>query len=354
VPATGGTSLLAAAELGEHAAAWDSLVSHQPLASPFLRSFWLRSVADPGATVLLLVLEDGRLLGGVPLVRDRLLGVPRYRFAGQGVLCPDHLDLVAEPGREADVQRRLGEWFARPGQRVLDLTGLAVGSRLAGALPGTATEVDRAPYQPLPGRGTDYLASRSSNFRRATRKADRRMTEAGFLHTRVAAPGVADALGELRRLHESREGRGPLLELLPTLTEAFTAGVANAEARVDLLASPDEVVAVSLAFCSDRRLSLYQVARSLEREHASAGTVLLHRVIADAVEADFQELDLLRGAEDYKSSFADASRPLLRLRVGHGLAARALVTAWSLAVSANRRVRTTRDRADAWRRRRSS
>jgi CelD/BcsL family acetyltransferase involved in cellulose biosynthesis len=354
VPVTGGISLLTAGGLGQYAEEWDSLVSRQPLPSPFLRSFWLDRVIDPRSAVVLLALEDGRLLGGVPFVRDRLLGLERYRFAGQGVLCPDHLDLVAAPGREPDVQRLLREWFTGPGQRILDLTGVAERSRIDAALGGAARSVDRAPYQPLPGPSQDYLATRSSNFRRATRKADRRMTEADYVHRRVAAGDVASTLDQLRRLHERRDGRGPLLQLLPTLTEAFADGVARGEARVDALASPDEVVAVSLAFTSDGRLSLYQVARSLDREHRSAGTVLLHRVIADAVTAGFHELDLLRGAEDYKSSFADSTRDVLRLRVGHGLAARALVAGWAVAVSASRGAATIRDRAGAWRRRRSS
>jgi CelD/BcsL family acetyltransferase involved in cellulose biosynthesis len=352
VPATGGISLLVVDELGPRAAEWDSLLSLQPLPSPFMRSAWLQRVADRAAAAIVLVLEDGRLLGGVPLVRDRLLGVARYRFAGQGVLCPDHLDLLASPGREPEVQQALRGWFVAPGQRVLDLVGLAEGSRLAAALPGAAAAVDLAPYQPLPEG--DYLASRSSNFRRATRKADRRMTEDGYVHTRVPADGVPAAFGELRRLHGTRDGRGPLLELLPTLEGAFADGVARDEARVDLLASPDEVVAVSLAFTSGGRLSLYQVARSLEHDHRSAGTVLLHRVIVDAVEAGARELDMLRGDEAYKASFADHSRAVLRLRAGHGLVARAVVAGWDAAVSGSRRFRTLRGRAAAWRRRRPS
>ncbi|WP_193612673.1 GNAT family N-acetyltransferase [Nocardioides lijunqiniae] len=352
MPAPGGISLLVVDELGPRAAEWDSLLSQQPLPSPFLRSAWLRRVTDPAAAETVLVLEEGRLLGGVPLVRDRLLGVPRYRFAGQGVLCPDHLDLLAAPGREADVQRALRGWFTAPGARVLDLVGLAEGSRLADALPETAEALDLAPYQPL-DEG-DYLSSRSSNFRRATRKADRRMTEDGYVHTRVPADGVAAAFEELRRLHETRDGRGPLLEELPTLQAAFADLVARDEARVDVLASPDEVVAVSLAFTPDERLSLYQVARSLDRAHGSAGTVLIHRVIVDAVGAGARELDMLRGDEPYKGSFADHSRTVLRLRAGHGLAARAVVAGWHAAVNGSRRLRSLRDRADAWRRRRPS
>ncbi|MCD4534492.1 GNAT family N-acetyltransferase [Nocardioides sp. cx-169] len=351
---SGEVSWLEVGALDEHAVAWDALVSRQPLASPFLRSFWLGWVTDPAASTFLLMLQDGELLGGVPLARDRLVGIDRYRFAGQGVLCPDHLDLVAAPGREPEVQRGLRQWFDRPGQRLLDLVGLAPDARLAAALPGAPQPVDLAPYQPLPEPGQDYLASRSSNFRRATRKADRRLGEAGYVHTRVAAADVPDALAALHRLHETRDGRGPLLELLPTLTGAFAEGVARGEARVDLLASPDEVVAVSLAFTADRRLSLYQVARSTNRAHGSAATVLLHRVIADAVEAGFTELDLLRGAEEYKSSYADQARPVLRLRVAHGVLAHGLVGLWALALSASHRLRLLRDRADASRRRNPS
>jgi CelD/BcsL family acetyltransferase involved in cellulose biosynthesis len=337
VPATGGISLLVVDELGARASEWDSLVSQQPLPSPFLRTSWLEQVTDRRVRVTLLVLEEGELLGGVALVRDRLLGVERYRFAGQGVLCPDHLDLVAAPGRERDVQAAIRGWFAAPGHRVLDLVGLAEGSRLAAALPGPAVPVDLAPYQPL--TEDDYLASRSSNFRRATRKADRRMTEDGYVHTQVALADLPVAFGELRRLHETRDGR------------AFSASVARDEARVDLLSSPEEVVAVSLAFTSDARLSLYQVARSLDHEHRSAGTVLLHRVIVDAHASGARELDMLRGDEAYKASFADHSRAVLRLRVGHGLLGRAVVAGWAAAVSGNRRFRTLRDRAAAWRRR---
>ena len=41
-----------------------------------------------------LVVEDAALVGGLALERVRRLGVSRYRFAGSGALCPDHLDLL--------------------------------------------------------------------------------------------------------------------------------------------------------------------------------------------------------------------------------------------------------------------
>ena len=119
----------------------------------------------------------------------------------------------------------------------------------------------------------------------------------------------------------------------------MTDGVRRREARVDVLASDDAVVAVSLAFVVGGRLSLYQVARSLDPEHDGAGNVLLVAVIEDAVAAGCHEIDLLRGGEAYKASFADGTRTVGRLRAAHGAAARALLGAEDVArsISARRR-----------------
>ena len=333
-----------------YADAWDALVSDNPLASPFLRSWWLEAV-DEGRASHLLVLSDGALVGGVPLARDRVLGIPRYRFAGQGVLCPDHLDLLALPGREEEVVLAIRTWFAAPGQRILDLAGLRDGSLLARAVGGAPERLDVAPFEPLPGDGSDYLAGRSANFRRSVRRAERRLTAAGITHRRVVLTDLPGALAAFRALQDDRDGRGPLLDALPTLAQALAAGLERGEARVDVLETSAEVVAVSLAFTVAGRLSLYQMARSLEHEHRSAATVLLHRVISDATSEGCREVDLLRGDEDYKSSYADSHRDLFRLRVGHGRAGRGVVVAHSLAVSAIRRARRWRSRVDAWRRR---
>ena len=102
----------------------------------------------------------------------------------------------------------------------------------------------------------------------------------------------------------------------------------------------DEVVAVSLAFVVAGRLSLYQVGRSLDRAHDGAGTALLVAVIEDAVTEGCSEVDLLRGGEDYKSSFADSSRPVGRLRTAHGGVARAQLAAEDAARRVSARLRS--------------
>jgi CelD/BcsL family acetyltransferase involved in cellulose biosynthesis len=255
-------------------------------------------------------------------------------------LCPDHLDLLAAPGVEDVVAGAVGEWFARPGQRVLDLRGVVDSSLLARALGATPSRLDVAPYESLPVAPETYLAGRSSNFRRSVRRAARSLASKGIEHRRVSPADLPDAFAAFRELHEGREGRGPLVTQMPALTRALAAGVAVDEARVDVLAAGSDVVAVSLAFVVAGRLSLYQVARSLEGVHDGAGNVLLVAVIEDAVTDGCHEVDLLRGGEGYKSSFADGTRVVGRLRTAHGSAARAQVAAEDAARRVSARLRS--------------
>jgi CelD/BcsL family acetyltransferase involved in cellulose biosynthesis len=312
--------------LGEQAARWDELAAAAPLPSPFQQSWWL-AAAEP---TFLLVSRGEQLIGGLAVGRRRTLGVTRYGAPGPAVLCPDHLDVVAQEGGGDAVATAVADWFRRPGSRIVDMRGVSKGSLLERALGAPAAPDDVAPWQPLEPGG-DFLAQRSAAFRRNVRRGRKRLAELGFEHRRVPVDGIPDALRRLRALHETRGDRGPLLAELDRIERAVVAGAARGEARVDVLASGDRVAAVSVAFVVAGRLSLYQVARSTDREHGSAGTVLLADVVEDAAAAGCHEVDLLRGDEDYKTSFADERRTLGRLRAAHGVRARVLLGVEDLA-----------------------
>src|ERR1700736_4751331 len=108
--------------LGAYAPAWDALVDHAPIPSPFLRSWWLGAAAG-SQPVIVLVLEGERVVGGLALERDRHLGVERLRVLGAGAMCPDHLDAVAAVDKRVDVASALRGWLARSG----DPLGVAAG-----------------------------------------------------------------------------------------------------------------------------------------------------------------------------------------------------------------------------------
>lgn len=324
-------------DLGEAGPAWDRLVDESPVPSPFLRSWWLRYTCTETGSYLAFHRTGEGLVGGLPIARDRHLGVPRIRFGGAGVLCPDHLDLLCRAGVENELKAPLMTWLTRHRNLIVDLSGLVQGSVLGRVLGRPVEAIDVAPYAALPVAPAEYLATRSSGTRRSARRSDRRLVEAGARHHRVPREGLATALADFRRLHEARPDRAPLLAELPRLARALDAGLAAGEARVDVLETGGRAQAVSLAFVVAGRLSLYQVARSLERADDGAGTVLLHRVVADAVAGGCHEVDFLRGDEGYKDSLADGRRSIGRIRFARGPLATGVLGVRSLAATAHRR-----------------
>jgi CelD/BcsL family acetyltransferase involved in cellulose biosynthesis len=311
-------------------ARWDDLVLYQPLPSPFLRSWWLE--AHPATYVL--ALDGDRLVGGLALGRSRRLGVTRYTAPGPAVLCPDHLDLLAEPGRTQEVIDAVAGWFDTQRSWQLDVRGLVADPLLARVVGRPAAPDELAPWQPL---GDDFLADRSSSFRRSVRRSRKRLAQTALTARRT--DDATSAFEALRALHEARGDRGPLLETLGVVERAVREGVARGEARVDVLDDGETVAAVTVGFTTAGRLSLYQVARSLRAEHDGAGTVLLAHVIEDA---GCTEVDLLRGDEPYKGSFADRTRTLTRLRAARGLLPCTLLALEDAARAARRRLSARR------------
>ncbi len=314
---TGAARVVETASLDGWTQQWDDLVAAMPVPSPFLRSWWLRTAED--RPLFVLVVDGDRLLGGLALQRDRLLGIPVYRFHGSGTLCPDHLDVV---GDGLAVRAALAAWAGRPGQRLFDLDGVAEGSAIPAWLPHavvTGTEV--APWQPLPTSAGAYLASRPRSFRKTVRRARHRFDEAGATISRVDRSGLDAALDCFATMHRARRDRADLLAELPRVRRIVAAGVDAGEAWVEVMATPRSTLAVSIVFASCGRVSLYQTARSLDREHDNAGTLLNLATIERGAAHGCTEADLLRGEEPYKRHYAEQVRMLSRLQGAHGFAA---------------------------------
>lgn len=301
--------------LGVFDSDWNTLVEGSALPTPFLRSWWLDSVGSEHACFVLALRRD-ELVGGLALERRSLLGVEHYRFLGGGRLCPDHLDLVARPGHEDEVCAALFSWFRSRRSRILDLRGIAENATVLGLYPGRLRPDDVAPYQRMPATAAEYLAGRSSNFRRSTRRTERQLTQRGGTLKRVAEPDIESALDDFAQIQRSRGDREALLEEWPRLRSAVMTGAACGEARVYAAEFDGARAAVVVAFAFAGRLSLYQVARRTERQFSGLGTVMLMTAVNDAVQSGMDEVDFLRGGESYKADFARYRRRLWRLRVG--------------------------------------
>jgi CelD/BcsL family acetyltransferase involved in cellulose biosynthesis len=318
--------------------AWDTLVERLPLPSPFLRSWWLEHTAD-GTQRFLLIMDGDVLVGGLALQEERWFGVPRLRVMGAGPLRPDHLDAVALPDREKDVLAALAAWLRRPGSRVLDLEGVAGGSRLAAALPGRVHRevIAVAPWAPLAADPADWLRTRPRSFRATLRKTSRRLEQEAVAHRMLRGASVGAVLGTLRRLHRAQWGeRSNFLAAYERFAAASRAGAARGEVAFHELIAGEEVVAAVSCFEFAGRLTLYQSGRLSAHRWRNAATVLLATVIQEACRRGFSEVDLLRGDEPYKANFASAARELLRLRAAHGAAGRLALAALMLAERARK------------------
>ena len=163
LPIVANPSLLDTSQLDEWAPQWDRLVDAAPLPSPFLRSWWLTGTGGTGRHFLLVV-DRSELLGGLALEQPHRTS--RVRVMGDGPLCPDHVDLLAAPGHEPAVVALIGDWFRRPGGRIVDLRGIREGSALAETLPGTVRSepMAAAPFALLPESAEDFRAGLPSQF----------------------------------------------------------------------------------------------------------------------------------------------------------------------------------------------
>jgi CelD/BcsL family acetyltransferase involved in cellulose biosynthesis len=317
--------LVERSRLGAFASAWDQLVDRLPLPSPFLRSWWLEATTTHRPCFLLVLDRRATLVGGLALEQGRRWPVRWFRLLGTGPLCPDHLALVADPGREDDVVAALAAWMARPGSRVFDLEGIAEGSRLAAALPGRVRRsvVDVAPWATLPASPDDWLRERPRGFRVTVGKTTRRLAAEGMEHRVVPLDAVDAAMERLRRLHQAHWGdASKFLAGYDRFAAAGRLGAARGEFAFHELAAGDTVVAAVTSFEVAGRVSLYQSGRVDEHRWRSATTVLLTRTIQDACRRGFGEVDLLRGDEPYKRNLASGTREILELKAAKGLSGR--------------------------------
>jgi CelD/BcsL family acetyltransferase involved in cellulose biosynthesis len=348
----GGPRLVVSTCLDRWAVAWDELVDRLPLASPFLRSWWLEATA--GARPRFVLVCDGdELIGGLALEERRIAGVPLLRVMGAGALCPDHLDLVAAPGREDAVVACLASWLGRPGSRLVELDGIVSRSRVEAALPGRVRHetVDGAPWIRLPAAPSDYEGQRPRSLRRTVGKTVRRLTPGGMAF-RSSTPATVDrSLLVLRQLHLERwGGRSHFLGDFERFAAASRLGAARGELVVRELVVGGTVVAAVACFEVAGRLSLYQSGHAVDHRWRNALTVLLDSVVEDACRRGCAEVDLLRGTEPYKLLFASECRTIVRLSAATGARGRLALGALILLGRLRRAVSRLRSRLRSWER----
>jgi CelD/BcsL family acetyltransferase involved in cellulose biosynthesis len=312
-------------KLGPDAAAWDALIDAMALPSPFLRSWWLEATAGD-APRFALVDGDRGLAGGLALQEERVGGLIWLRHAGAGYLHADHLDMVAAPHTRAVVAQEVHTWLARPGSRMIELSGMAEHAAARDALPAPVRQrvVAKAPWGPLPASYDEYLAARPSVLRSTIRRTDARLTKLGAVHRRVEDQGVPAALDELRRFHQARYGRfSGLLPEFEAFKGAAIEGSKRGEVACHEIVLDGRVIASEVWFEVAGVASFYQSGRDNDPAFKGSGTLLKARVINDLCDRKFKAIDLLRVDEPYKRAWVSEARSVVALESASGVVGRA-------------------------------
>ena len=296
--------------------AWDDLVDSSRSPSPFVRSWWVEGMgAGPGGKLRIpLVFDADQLIGGIPLVRDRLeRTLPRLR----SIEGSDYVDIVALPGREAEVVAALRHWL-RSQRAVIDLACVVPGSSAIDLVPYPRWTLSQeaSPYEELPETYEAYLANLSSRWRANVGQAQRAAERQGWTVRCVDRSDVGMAFKRLADLHVLQWRQSPFTKLLDRFARTAREGAARGELFIFELLDGDSTIASQVWFQVGGCASYYQGGRL--PGVPSAGTILIAAAIEHACRGNQRRLDLLGGGTKYKAHWAHQARCLHYVRGASG------------------------------------
>ncbi|MBV9784678.1 MAG: GNAT family N-acetyltransferase [Acidisphaera sp.] len=305
---------------------WDTLWRRVPGATPFQSPAWLLawwSAFGTGLPRVALLRREGRLAGVLPLYILEEAGQRKLLPIGVGIT--DYFDALIDPALgPAAAGRLLGLALAAVREDQVgacDLTDLPPGAAMREAtLPagwrGTLHQTDPCPVLQLPPDEAGLIAAIPRGKRRDLRLALNRARRIGGCSTEVADAESGPALLEaLIALHQTRwVGQGSGAGLADPRVLAFHRAavpelLACGVVRLQVLRFGPRIVAGFYALLAGRdRILFYLSGFDPAQARESPGTILLGRMIEDAVGEGRRELHFLRGGEGYKYQWGGVDR----------------------------------------------
>ena len=286
------------------------------------RRLWLLEFSDSGAAV---VGYAALFLPGGPAPLRTL------RFVGTGP--SDYNDLIAFPGREADVARAFWEFLAERGRSWdwLDAQQIRPGGVLGESNAGGGVRAARwpgetCPFVALPDSWDGFRTTLGKKMRSNVSYYDRALAKLFEVEARLAtSETLADDLNAFFELHQRRWNR----RWLPGAFAARSARAFHADVAARLLAAgalrlhtlrlDGNTQAALYCFQFNGRCTYYLGGFEPSLARLSIGTVLTARAIRHAIEQDgAAEFDFLRGDEPYKYKWAAQDRHNSRISATHG------------------------------------
>ncbi|MBS1811845.1 MAG: GNAT family N-acetyltransferase [Acidobacteria bacterium] len=329
-------------------------------ASPFLSWEWAVTwdewLNSNGTPVLLCAREAGRLIGLLALKEETFqlasLHVQRLSLLGDGFGGADYLDVLALPGREAEVSAAILTYLLQHVSfDALELDGLDENSH---SLAWLAQETRQGfqcrsnplyvcPQVPLTTGWDSVLKNsrRAENFKRRLRQL---RVRDGFAFRSVTEPAEAEAAFErFRQLHEARwseqggsemTGHARLDGFHRELAVRFAAA---GLLRFDELWVEGECRASIYGLEHRGHYYFYNSGYDQAWRNASVGLVLLGLSIQAACERGVTVYDFLRGTENYKFDWATVTQSTIAVQVSPARARARLFFVWRQTAEALRK-----------------
>ena len=299
--------------------AWSALAASRQPPSVFLTPEWIAVARahEPTQPITLAAGDQG--IAALAREADGTL-----TFAG-GQLT-DEQDVVARPGREADVATSVARWIAeqepprvrleyvpeqRPTLDAFDAVLRDSGYRV------TRTRQTVSPVLDLPTSYETYVQSLGKKERHELRRKVRRLESAGRATFRFATDAErATVLDRFFALH--RVSRGEKADFMTADVERFFRDIADALAPLDrlrlgVLSFDGADVAVLFGFAIGKVIALYNAAYDPGLASLSVGIISHAWAIREAIVRGYTTYDLLRGDEPYKYDLGARDRWLARL-----------------------------------------
>lgn len=306
-------------------------------------SMWWRHFGQPGASrVFACRAPNGEVAAILPLYLWRRGPVRVLRLVGHGP--SDELGAVCSPGDSAAAASLIPRALADVhGAQFLVAESVAASGpigRLAGA---TTMRRVSSPVLDFAGRTwDDLLGSFSSNLRQQIRRRERRLSREHNLRFRLT--GRRDRLDRdldtLFRLYDARWGAAaPAFSGTRRELHRDFAHLAHERGwlRLWIAELDDRPAAAWYGFRFGGAECFYQAGRDPSLDQHAIGFVLLSHTIRAAIEDGMVEYRFLRGAEAYKSRFADRDAPVETITLANGVLGSRLI---NLAAALDHRPRT--------------
>jgi len=318
---------------------WDQLVANSFRSYPFLEYWYLFNwwetlgggewPRENSSLKIITARENGELIGIAPLFYSHKPGFePALRFIGQ-IEVTDYLDFICLPEKlEAFLSQLLNfiDGNQEFSQQRLELANFQDDSPTI-ALLESLCDLKKRTYemnvlQPspsifLPSSWEEYLQSLNKKQRHEVRRKERNI-EREYQAELVFLENSNDVADEMTRFIELMRNEEQKANFLNPVTEQYLLGLGMAAQKADCLNLASlqldgKQAAAYMNFIDDNKLWVYNTGWNPEFSKASPGWVLLVKLIQWAIENGLDEVDLMRGGEDYKYRFGGIDRHVVQV-----------------------------------------